>query len=532
MTPELANQDLFQDKAKKSQSDLILELALSNDITLFTDQYNNPHIKFPEKPRDIYKTYPLSSGIVRDWLSKLLWDNFQKAPGSEATSSALAILRAKAREGPCFELHNRIAQDIHGNILIDMANEGWNYIRVSKQGWSIEGTGCPLFRRYSHQKELPAPKEKGNPWDILQFANINDEKHQLLYVVSTISYLIPDIQHPVSVFYGPHGSGKSVAMRAQRATVDPSIVELLAMPRSDRELVQQLYHHYCGFYDNISTISNRASDIFCRAVTGTGNTKRQLYSDDDDIIYEYRRCIGLNGINIAAQRGDLLDRAIIYECQMMENSHRLEEKKITKLIEELTPSILGSVLDTIVKAMNIYPTVQLEKLYRMADFTRWGCAISQALGIDQLVFLDAYEDNIRSQSEETLKASLIATVLVAWMDLYPEGVWRGAPSALYDELCEYAEELNVSTRQKSWPKSAHWMMRRLADVEPSLLSTGYSIEKDRTSKTRIVTIRKTLGNTVNAVTSVTDNDSNDVKDATLESYSNIINISDVTGIEE
>ena len=64
------------------------------------------------------------------------------------------------------------------------------------------------------------------------------------------------------------------------------------------------------------------------------------------------------------------------------------------------------------------------------------------------------------------------------------------------------------------------MMRRLAEVEPSLLSTGYRIEKDRTSKTRIVTIQKTSGNADTSVTSVTNNDSNDAKDATLGSFSN------------
>lgn len=243
-----------------------------------------------------------------------------------------------------------------------------------------------------------------------------------------------------------------------------------------------------------------------------------LYTDDDDIIYEYKRCIGINGINIAAWKGDLLDRSVILGCEMLPNTERVEQKVLDQQLESMTAEILGGILDTVVKALNIYPTVQLEKLYRLADFTRWGCAIAEALNIDRQLFLDAYDENVKAQSEETLKASLPATVLIAFMDLYPEGVWRGAPTILYDELTNYAEELKINTRRKSWPGSATWLMRRLAEVEPSLYSNGITIEKDRTSRTRVVTIRKTLGDSVNGVTSVTNHDVNDAKDGTLQSF--------------
>ncbi len=33
------------------------------------------------------------------------------------------------------------------------------------------------------------------------------------------------------------------------------------------------------------------------------------YTGDDDIVYQYRHCPGLNGIKIVAIRGDFLDRA-------------------------------------------------------------------------------------------------------------------------------------------------------------------------------------------------------------------------------
>ena len=45
-------------------------------------------------------------------------------------------------------------------------------------------------------------------------------------------------------------------------------------------------------------------------VTGIGHTKRQHYTDDEDTIYEYKRPICLNGINVALTESDALDRSI------------------------------------------------------------------------------------------------------------------------------------------------------------------------------------------------------------------------------
>jgi len=103
------------------------------------------------------------------------------------------------------------------------------------------------------------------------------------------------------------------------------------------------------------------------------------------------------------------------------------------------------------------------------------------------------------------------------MDLHPDGVWRGSPTTLYNELSDYAEQNKISIRSKAWPKTAHWMMRRFNEVAPSLVASGYLIEKDRSSKTRVITVRITSENSVHGVTSVIGNDSNDANDGNFSS---------------
>jgi hypothetical protein len=504
-----------------TQAERMIELALEGGAILCCDQYGNPYIHYVEKASDVYVTQSLKSGAVKDWLAGKLWAAIRKAPGGEALGSALAVLRAMARKGPTYPLYTRIAPDGAGGALIDLANERWNCIRVTPKGWSIDEPSMPTFRRYSHMKPLPIPSRDGDPFKILEFANLRDEGEKLLYVVSTTSYFIPEIQHPILLFWGPHGSGKSLSMMAPRAVCDPSITPLLSLPRNDRELVQQLFHHSCGFYDNVSSLPDWTSDIFCRAVTGAGNSKRALYTDDDDVVYDYRRFIGINGINIPARRGDFFDRTLILRCDMIDNSHRLEERIMTKQLEDAVPTILGGMLDTVVKALNIYPTIKIDKLYRMADFTRWGVAITEALNIDREKFINALEENVRSQTEETLKASLVGTVLVRFISTMKDDHWEGEPTTLYHILEGEAQSMTISTRQHDWPKDVRWLLRRINEILPSLSALGYTVEVERTGARRLIRLSRTgitLKSDVNVDMTSQKDDINDDIDNTSQSF--------------
>lgn len=505
---------------RESQADIMVRLALSLDIRLFTDQYDNPHIRFPNN--DIYKTYPLKTGAVKQWLSKLLWDTMGKAPGGEASNSALNVLKAMAREESNIPLYNRVAPGVMGDIWIDVADPQWRAIHVTREGWKMVNAPPVLFRRFSHQKALPEPVRGGSFEDILQFANLKDKNHQLLYAVTTVSCFIPDIPHVVLVCHGPHGSGKSMAMLAQRAVVDPSILKLLNMPRVEKELVQQLYHHYCGSYDNISTLKKWASDVFCRASTGTGVSKRGLYTDDDDVIYQYRRCCSLNGINVTAESGDLLDRSVLLEFTLLDETSRIEDKELDQMLEERGGGLLGGALDVLVKAMNIHPSVELKGLFRMADFTRWGYAISEVLGYGGEAFMEAYRENIKTQSFETIKVSVLAEVLLRFMEDQIGGEWHGTPTDLYMRLKAKADDLSISTRQKAWPKNPHWMGRRLNELSPCLPTAGYFYESSHTGKDRLISIYKagrTPTNAVNVVNVVKEPNEINETNTILQSFS-------------
>lgn len=297
--------DAASNAEKKSQADKLLQYCRDQHPTLFCDQTGSPYARI--QVAGVNVIWPLRSQAFKSWLANLLYSYEEKAPSTTAIYSALNILVAEANSNPTrYTLYNRVAPSEDG-FWIDMCDSQWRAIKVTAQGWEIVENPPILFRRYSHQLPLTEPTH-GNPWRLLDFMNIDpsDQETRLTFLVDVISYLLPTIPHPILTAYGHQGSGKSWMYRMVRRLIDPSQTELLTLPRDERELVQQLDHHWCAFYDNVTVLPTYISDMLCRAATGSGFSKRELYTDNDDIIYNFKRCIGLNGINIAAQRGDLL----------------------------------------------------------------------------------------------------------------------------------------------------------------------------------------------------------------------------------
>jgi len=254
-------------------------------------------------------------------LARQLWLRENKAANSSALSAAINVLEARARfEGKQYALHNRVA--LHdGAIYYDLADRQWQAVKVTDDGWEIISNPPILFRRYAHQRPQLEPVSGGNLQDLLRFVNLSDPSQQLLALVYLVSCLVPDIPHPIPVVYGSQGSAKSTFLRLLRRLIDPSATEILSFPRDFRELVQQLSHHWTPYYDNLSRLSASHSDALCRAVTGEGFSKRELYSDDEDMIYQFRCCPGLNGINVVAGKPDLLDRSILFGLSRFRNTN-------------------------------------------------------------------------------------------------------------------------------------------------------------------------------------------------------------------
>ena len=455
-----------------SQADRLVELVWKEDVTLFHDEFREPHARL--KIAEHWEVHRLRSKHFRRWLCALLWQKDRKAPNANALAAALVVLEGKAVfEGPKTTLENRVAwQD--GAIWYDLTNENWEAVKITAEGWEVVKTPPILFRRFSHMQPQASPVQSGDIRHILPFLNLAEPKYCDLFLAYVVTCLVPGIPHVVPVFHGEQGAAKTTLARMLRCLIDPSSMGTLSLPTAGTELTQQLSHHWFAFFDNVTYLPDWASDALCRAVTGDGFSKRELYSDDDDVIYSFRRCIGLNGINLAAQKPDLLDRCLILYLKRIPKEERKSEQDVWEAFEQARPAILGGMFDALSAAMRLHKGIHLTETPRMADFAHWGVAVAKALGSTQETFLALYFENIGQQHEEVIHADVVAAALMVFMEKRKE--WEGTASELLSALRDTADGERIDTHAKRWPKAPNSLSRHLNEVRTNLAEVGIMVE--------------------------------------------------------
>lgn len=482
--PEATQTDIAP-MADMSSTDRLIELGKQDAVFFHTpDDTCYAAIKLETGGSAIYPVNEKSRQFRRI-LKHRYYRATGKAPAGEPLKAAIGVLESIATfEGATVELHNRVAWH-DGNICYDLTNSNYEAIEVTPQGWDLMPHGHTLFRRYAHQIPQAKPIPGGNPWRLYDFMNIEDDD-RILDMVYLIACLVPEIPHPISITTGEHGSAKTTACKMRKALVDPSDLEVLALPTNDDRMLQMLHHHWFAPFDNVTYLQRWQSDALCRACTGEGSAKRTLYTDGEDTIIKYKRCVGLNGINNAAMMPDLLDRAIFLNHEPIHKDRRIEERVLFRQFNEAKPEILGGMLDALSGALQIYPTIELEEKKRMADFAVWGSAIAEALGCGQEEFLNVYYENIDRINRTALEESPVGMALLTFMENIPE--WNGTPSLLLRELDLTADGLYIDKKSNAWVKRPESLGKRLKLIMPNLREEGITVEMARSNSERTIRI--------------------------------------------
>ena len=328
---------------------------------------------------------------------------------------------------------------------------------------------------------------------------LKDPDHRHLLKVYIISILIPDIDHVILTTYGPKGAAKSFLLEIIKKLIDPTKPTLLTLHRNVEQFIQQVNHNYINYYDNVKYIPYWLSDEICKAVTGIGHTKRQLFTDDEDIIYENKRPLGLNGINVALTEPDALDRSIFIELKEIDDEHRKKEDDLWAEFERIKPQVFGYILDIIVKAMQIKPTLNLKKLPRMADFAEWGEAISQAMGYPPMSFMKVYAENRNELNIVAVNESLVGSLFLKYISEIesqygPITKNQYEPQELYKNLVDFAENNDIAIGGRYFPKDAGNLVKKLKTVAPNL-KAGYGIiidvGRNTATNTSVITVSRT-----------------------------------------
>lgn len=466
-------------------------------LVLFHDDRNAPFARIPIGGHTEIR--PCGSEEFTQWLSQLYFEKYESVPSTKAISSAVTTISGLARlKGEEHQLNNRVAW-LDGAIWYDLSDKAWRAVRITAGGWNVVDDPPILFRRFSHQRAQVEPCQKGDAREILKFIKVTNPDHQLLILAYLVACFVPDIAHPVLNLCGAQGSAKTFVTKILRSLADPSVLEVVGVLHSRNELAQVLYHHWFIGLDNLSSLRQWMSDVLCRAVSGDAFSKRQLFTDDGDVIFAFQRCICLNGVNLVARSPDLLDRSIIIELERIPEELKRGDSEMRPEFQQALPRILGGVFDALVKAVQIKPNVKLTRKPRMADFAEWGYAIAEALGSSGEEFMAAYRRNIDNQHRVVVGESVLAHVLLSLLEK-SGNQYGGTPSALLTTLANEADALGIELKgERGWPKQSSQLTRQLNQLKTNLAEAGVTITSGWQGHNRWLSISYTPKTSVGSV---------------------------------
>src|SRR2546430_14031772 len=256
------------------------------------------------------ETWPIRSKRLRGWLRRRYYQATGGAASPAEIRSALDLLETRAQfDRPERAVHIRIAEHA-GHIYLDLADEEWRAVDIGPDGWRV--IGCPpvRFRRPVGMLALPVPQQSGSIEALNSFLNFASRDDSLLIVAWLLGALRPNGPYPLLAISGEQGSAKTVLSKLLKALIDPNAAPVRSLSREERELMIAANNGYLLAFDNVSGLPVWLSDTLCRLASRGRLAVRQLYSDDEEVLFEAARPILLNGIEEVISRPDLGDRAI------------------------------------------------------------------------------------------------------------------------------------------------------------------------------------------------------------------------------
>jgi hypothetical protein len=345
---------------------------------------------------------------------------------------------------------------------------------------------------------LPVPERGGSIEALRSFLNLSNQTDFVLVVAWLLAALRSGGPYPLLAISGEQGSAKTVLSKLLRALVDPNEAPVRALPREERELMIAANNGHLLAFDNLSGLPAWLSDALCRLASGGSFAVRQLYTNDEEVLFKAARPTLLNGIEDVIGRADLADRAIFLTLRPIDEKQRRSEAELWREFELARPTIVGALLDAAVHGLRTVGSVQVARLPRMADFALWATACETSLW-PAGTFTRAYTANRKTAIEGMIDSDPIAACVRDFMS--GRSSWTGRAT---DLLRISVEGISQAGDNLGWPKNPRALAGRLRRAQTFLRALGIEISFSREGRsgTRLIRMRRSCENAVSTVSSV------------------------------
>jgi hypothetical protein len=434
-----------------------------------------------------FGSVPVKSEIMKSYLDT----RYEAAKGGYSPEKDLSDAVSKLDRNTLTNsevrpLHNRIGYSPEENaIYVDLGQrKSTRAVRITAEGWTIVDKPSVLFRRAGSIAPLPDPERGGTVDDLLPFLNAQNEADAKMLIAWLVSCFNPDGTFPILVIQGGEGAAKSYGTSVLRRIIDPMVPPLLPYPKSSEALIHSAYHNYVLAFDNLSGVSNEISDTLCVLASGSGYATRKLYTNLDQVTFEAKRPIIVNGIDNIAHRNDLASRTLTLTFEHIDDKDKLDEKILYREINRVLPGVLGHIYDAVAMCLADPREESLGVQSRLVDFTKWTVAAAPALKWDRSDVIDMIEENTKAVLGSMAENDLVAQYTIKFMEEIPE--WEGTASELFEQIDEVVP--NRVSRSRSWPNSPTALGMRLQRAKPILKAAGIAVGRQRKKVGTIYTL--------------------------------------------
>ena len=117
-------------------------------------------------------------------------------------------MSAKCGAGPKVDVHVRFARS-RDAIYLDMCDDQWRAIEVTKDGWRVVRNPPVLFRRGAGARALASARERRDPGPVAPAGERGDDSQWCLMLAWLVGAFLPEGAFSHLVLHGEQGSAKS-----------------------------------------------------------------------------------------------------------------------------------------------------------------------------------------------------------------------------------------------------------------------------------------------------------------------------------
>ena len=392
-------------------------------------------------------------------------------------------------------LYGKIYQDVEvfvrtsGNLTqgieYDLQQDSQNSVKIGESGWYVS----PKVRRFVIPKialpqVTPVQTDK-SPLDLLKpFVNIKGDFYTMFVIWLIQSFSLGSHYSPLIL--ASKGCGKTTLSKIIKKLVDPCNFKVTPIPDKKDDLHVLLWNSFLCCFDNVSSISDDFSDVFCGAITGTSIAKRSLYTNGELVVSKLHNTIVINGIGVVPTRDDLAERMLLVKLEKIKQGERVTDSQLWDRFNDALPEILGAIFNTLSQAMREIKKNDVKDISRIGDAFVEMLAIAKALGICEEEFRRIFNENVEALKQVRTSSPLVEAVK-EFMATVKGRKYQGKADNVLSKIRD-----NFSGKKSLLPNSASHFTRRIEAEHDNLLASGYRVNIDDTGAggTEVTIIKK------------------------------------------